>query len=396
MATVAGLASIDMRLKIKSIIKDTLIIIAITLLILGILEMSLRFIYYEIPFYESHPVYLRQLSESKQYTFVHHKDNGGDTVVVKTNADRFRGNPLKRNPSKRVMIYGDSNIQVRFSTQENTLAGKLETKLNEHIESDIEVINAGVIGYGPDQILLRIKEEIPKYRSDIIVFHVFAGNDVGDILRNRLLKLDNNGNLIEYGQVKRQVRKSFLSLLTYRVQRKIASKFNKKPKDHSSLFFQWVNKEYSIYIDPSKVTPIYGDHYDIDVATDTTLASSKLKIKLLRAILKEASEFTKNHNVRLMVLIQPSIVDISHNYILNYDYLRKEYPYYRKTNLTKVVEDICLDNSILYLNLYDTFINNNPNDLYFVANNNHWNDLGQELAARELTNYILKNDLIEP
>src|SRR5439155_6628510 len=61
----------------------------------------------------------------------------------------------------------------------------------------IEVINAGVDGFGPDQSLLRFEQEVDVYQPDIVVFHIFADNDFGDIIRNRLFDVDPSGALVK-------------------------------------------------------------------------------------------------------------------------------------------------------------------------------------------------------
>jgi len=78
---------------------------------------------------------------------------------------------------------------------------------------------------------------------------------------------------------------------------------------------------------------------------------------------------------------------LTENFRVSYEHFR-QYPEYRRKNLTDAVKNICLENNIPVLNLYDVFFKNDPSSLYFVAPNNHWNDAGQDLAARATATYI--------
>jgi hypothetical protein len=95
------------------------------------------------------------------------------------------------------MVYGDSNVQARFSSLEDTFSHRLEIGLESRLGTKVDVINAGVIGFGPDQSLLRFIKDADVYRPNVVIFHVFADNDFGDLLRNRLFELAPDGTLVE-------------------------------------------------------------------------------------------------------------------------------------------------------------------------------------------------------
>ena len=73
---------------------------------------------------------------------------------------------------------------------------RIEKKLSDLYRSDIGVINAGIIGFGPDQAMLRMKEDIRVYKPDLVIFHIFADNDFGDVLRNEIVRFDKEGRLV--------------------------------------------------------------------------------------------------------------------------------------------------------------------------------------------------------
>ena len=133
-------------------------------------------------------------------TFERRPANGGDTVHWQTNDASFRGRELRSNPGTRVIVYGDSNIQARFSHLDQSFPQRLERHLQASSGGDVEVINAGVVGFGPDQCLIRLSSDIDEHDPDVVVFHVFADNDFGDVVRNRLFELDANGALVRTNQ----------------------------------------------------------------------------------------------------------------------------------------------------------------------------------------------------
>src|SRR6185436_5789593 len=61
----------------------------------------------------------------------------------------------------------------------------------------VEVINAGVTAYGPDQACLRIEDEVARLDPDLVVLAVFADNDFGDLARDKIFRLDGDGRLRE-------------------------------------------------------------------------------------------------------------------------------------------------------------------------------------------------------
>jgi hypothetical protein len=90
---------------------------------------------------------------------------------------------------------------------------------------------------------------------------------------------------------------------------------------------------------------------------------------------------------KLLVIIQPSAIDVTPGVTrLNAVYLSR-FDEYRADRLTSVIDEICNRNQIDRINLFPLFVRNNPDSLYFKIDT-HWNDAGQDLAARETASYI--------
>jgi hypothetical protein len=427
---------VNFEIKKSKFLKDIVIILGISLGVLVGSEGILRIVFpekvmdsniFESIAYEFNEDFLIALRPNITKEFIRQKENGGYITRWKTNNDSFRGSNLKDKPRYRVIVYGDSNIQARFSGSTRTFPGQLAHYLNESGIPDVEVINAGVVGFGPDQSLIRFAKEADKYRPNLVIFHIFADNDFGDIIRNRLFNLDTNGNLIGTNYKKtidahllaseRRKQKMFMSqLLIVRATKKIISSF---AKGNSNEETKDMNKEKKVLSEQSKEKKVqqlqedvkaeylvyketkpkhyshFGDHYDIDVALHPDQQSSKTKIRLMTEVLKEANNLARVKGINFLVLIQPSVIDLTKdNAVLNYEFLQR-YPNYKRTNLTDAVEGICVLHGIHSINLFNVFMENSPEDLFFRARDDHWNDQGQKLSAIETARYIAHHSMIE-
>jgi hypothetical protein len=147
--------------------------------------------------------------------------------------------------------------------------------------------------------------------------------------------------------------------------------------------------EYAIYKKGGRRSISHiADHYDIDIALHPTGESSRVKIALMEAVLRKAKRTAEEKGTRLLVLIQPSVIDVTHgNARLTATYL-SQFNDYRRERLTSVIDEICARNQIDRINLFPIFTHNNPDSLYFKIVDGHWNDAGQDLEARETANWI--------
>lgn len=401
-------------------LRNGLIMLGIAVAMLATAELVLRLVFPKLVAprrptaeemaYHFHPDYLVALKPSIQKGYLRTAINGHDYIQWKTNRDSFRGNELRDRPGTRIIVYGDSNVQARFSHLENTFPHRLEQYLGA-TGRDIEVVNAGVIGFGPDQCLLRFREEVDVYHPDVVIFVLCTDNDYGDIIRNRLFELDPAGKLAQTKherqvdeQLKPQSLRGWLAslLVTRGMLRELrfmagASRTDVRPTGHSRLkaYLDAAAREHLIYrkSEPRQVSH-FEDRYDIDLALYPESESAVTKVRLMRGILRAAKSLADAKKIKFLVVIQPSAVDLTENTTLSHHELAA-YPGYRQDNLTRTTEKICIENGIPYVNLFDVFAQNSPEGLFFRKHNDHWNDAGQELAARVTAGYLQKTLLRE-
>jgi len=402
-------------MNIIKIARDGAIILFISLALLIASEVILRLVFpeqiaqpkskqdIEMLAYQFNEHYLVALKPGINKIFTRKPQNGGDIIHWRTNAHAFRGPPLRTNPAIRIMVYGDSNIQARFSDDKNTFVRKLETILKHQGFPNTEVINAGVVGFGPDQSLIKFSQEADIYKPDLVIFHIFADNDYGDIIRNRLFELNQSGKLkatdfpktldAQIQDHTQAENSNFIStLLVVKAARKVIRLLT---VDIRNEYFNNMQRsavnEYAIYkaSQPRKFSH-FDDHYDIDLAIHPKQESSTTKVQLMSAVLGKAKDLADRKSIAFMVLIEPSVIDLTKkNSALSYQYLQR-FPLYRRNRLTAIIRKICIDKKIHYVDLFNPFMQNQPDKLYFIAND-HWDDAGQALVAKETASYIISN-----
>jgi hypothetical protein len=390
--------------------RDVVIVTVISVALLVGGEFLLRAMYpydvlpassYDRTVYRFDSEILVALKPNLDSSFKHSDENGGDVIQWSTNSLGFRGGELRPNPDVRVVVYGDSNIQAGFSALRDTFPYRLEQELRALTGKDIEVINGGVVGMGPDQSLLRSERDVVELEPDVVLFHVFADNDFGDLIRNRLFDLDPSGNLVRTeheravdGQLIRAYDRSFLStLLIVRAAEKLWNAVRPRDGTHGvgridsgeklvEYLLEENARQYAVYESsgPGQYSH-FADLYDADVALHPRSESASAKIRLMDAVLRKASETARSAGALFFVVIQPSPIDVTRNSVLSYEDLG-EYPAYRPDNLSRAVENILARRKIDGFSLFDAFSTQSANDLYFKDGYDYWNDAGQSLAAK--------------
>ncbi|NNE07002.1 MAG: hypothetical protein HKN20_00440 [Gemmatimonadetes bacterium] len=383
-----------------------------------VLEIATRRLHVQDLAYEYNPEYLVDLKPGISKTFAQAGADGVRRVHWNSNRDGFRGSELQSRPETRVMVYGDSNIQARFSPVARSFAGRLERYLNRDQGTAVEVVNAGVIGFGPDQSLKKFMAQVDRFRPAVVIFHVFADNDFGDIVRNRLFEIGPNGAPAETGfkpAVDPSLQGPPSRLLITRAARKILNRLgigtietNPSPDGLSFQNGSAVDvaenietrmalsaSEFEVYTRRQrKRFSHFADHYDIDLALHPTSESALAKIALMEAILEKAAAVASSSGVEFVVLIQPSSRDMSTHLRPNYEDFG-EYENYRQDLLTSTIDAICDRLGIRRINLFPVFTENDPESLFFTTENDHWSDKGQDLAARETARYLLETIMVE-
>ena len=338
---------------------------------------------------------------------------GGDSpkVLVRINAAGRRGDESGLpSAAYRVVVYGDSFAAAESTSQPETYAAQLQQFLNEKLPGTV-VLNAGVEGYGVDQESLRMEDELPGLKPNLVVVAIYAGNDFGDLLRDKLYLLD------EHGQLKRNVpviddslRQAFhksaelSSIQIFRAFQTVYEKWRQNgsrsldgvaptaPVDQTAVYLEHRRAEYESYVlgGDNIVRNFLADEYDADVSVQPDSPSARYRVLLMARVLERIRSLADQSGARLFVLIIPEQCDVKGGCAVSA--ARGRYPGYRPSGLTDALESIARSEGIPYLNLFEAF-RQTETRLYHPADG-HWNSSGQQLAARLSADMILRDGLL--
>ena len=322
------------------------------------------------------------------------------------NRDGFLGPDLRPGSGPRVVVYGDSFVASEFSPVEERFVTRLGLRLTEEGGAPVEAINAGVVGYGPDQSVLRLEDEIGPLQPDLVVVAVFAGNDFGDLVRNRLFRLDEEGRLAPRApQLSARLRAEFTraarqaegSMLLGGLRELLARPVPEERRLLPAGGFRYLRdrrfREFSLSL-PSgsdEVEHLFGDPYDADLSLAPESASARYKRDLMEGVLARLADTAARHQTPIVFLLIPSAYDTAPHF----DHPDPaEFPEYRPSALTDALAIAATRRGLAFLDLFPVF-HASARPLYLRADE-HWNAAGQALAADQLAALVRSRGLLPP
>ena len=369
-------------------------------LILGLLgaEIGLRQLYADrlVSLYDWDDQLHYRPAPDTQRVFQRLPINGGQRITTRFNRQGYRGEELSseyRLP--RIAVYGDSFIQAEYSAESETFVKQLGAAWRQSTGQAVEMVNAGVVGYGPDQALLKLRAELPSLQPDFVIFTCFADNDLGDLLRNKLLSVKDGQLVMLHPQRASTCRHPGLGEsrqpLIWQMARQVVRGIQATAGSTPSLMEQWLAQcqmEYQeVRSGDELVRQLQYDHYDADVSLQPGSDSARYKQELLRAVLNEVKVTLDQTGIPGLVLIVPSPADL----IPGYDFCAidpRRYPEYQPQHLVRIFEKACQQAGLPVCSLFETFAEHQPHTLYFKGGDNHWNDAGQKLAAQTVAKQL--------
>ncbi|MBL8726007.1 MAG: SGNH/GDSL hydrolase family protein [Planctomycetes bacterium] len=340
--------------------------------------------------------------------FRHLPANGGHTVRYRVNQDGFRGPELRTDGTLRVMVYGDSFVQAIYTAEEHTFARRLEHHLRQALGTEVEVVNAGIASYGPDQALLKMARELPKYRPDLVVMAVFAGNDFGDLERNKLFRLAADGTLVRnpkaqladhlYQRFAVGARESLLKSALRRAgsaaEAAIPADVDRAADRDTALVEYWLQLALAEHASTDDVVGnVSVDFYNADVALLPEAPSSRQRVQLMAGVLARMQALAQQQKTPLFGLAIPHPMDVCEHYDTGRVDTGK-YPGYRRTNLTDAVLAGWRAAGVPALDLFPLLAGGQCESRFLKAGDDHWSDLGQEFAAQQVAEALVRQGLV--
>jgi hypothetical protein len=351
------------------------------------------------------PRYLFRFKPNSQEIYWFSEANGGKRLISKVNAEGRRGELVDMN-RPRILVYGDSFVAAMFSPIQESFTYQLEQKLKDKLTPSPQVVNCGVQGYGPDQEVLVMEDEIDRLKPSLIVVSIYAGNDFGDLLRDKIYKLDDkmqlqdNPHTLDPSLVREFYEAEHLPRMYFARMVQMGWQMAFHPQNepdapagaaYMDAALRSSQAEYQDYVidGNNSVKNLLEDHYDADVSLTPNSDSSQYKRIFLDRVIEKMKRIADAHSVPLMLVIVPAPFDIVDHYAVTVD--TKKYPEYRRSELSDIVEGIAQKYEIPHVNLYKPFLGHGAASLYFVVDNDHWNAAGQQLAADLVADYIVQH-----
>lgn len=344
-------------------------------------------------------------------------DGAGDAVrvPVRIGADGFRGANLEEpKRRKRVLVIGDSLVMAENVPLESTFVHWLGRELSERLgaaagndANAVETVNAGRSGYGPDQALLLLQRELEPVDPDLVVCVLCAHNDFGDLMRNKLFRLGEDGAAERatpiVGQreidlfAERQRRSSQPAL--QRLWRFWKDSRGAPPAVESvtpgtvSGYAAALNEQAREHLEDRnpEVVSLFQDFYDIDVAASLPNSFAAAKVELMTGVLFRMVKLASQEDVPILFVIVPSAVDLCEGFGVKVDPLR--FPTHSKTALVDaLIGAVGLAGGIA-IDVTPALVGEGSADRHFVGGVDiHWNASGQRAAASYVAEEIMRDN----
>lgn len=387
-----------------------LLIVVSSLVMLAFAEIAGEFILAprHRPIYQADDKLIFKLIPNRRSVMTRSRENGGETVTHRINSDGFRGEEfMPPGKAPRVVVYGDSFIHAPYMADRETFSAVLGELLSARIGSEVEVINAGVSSYGPDQVSAKMEIELPRLRPDLAIVAIFAGNDYGDLMRNKMIKIDPNDKLLDNPwRLDPAVRNRFdlsqrQSILLRSLRTTLGSSRLSGARATSvtartevsqlsdwSFLLRQSESEYQDYVlgGNNDVTNTHVDYYSADMSLLPDGESARYKSRMMQAVLSRIRDIAAKSGVPLVFVFIPHPVDVAIRYDDWGAVDLERYPHYAGRNQTAPLEAGAKAAGIPFISLYDAYRAVDANTLYFHHSDDHWNAAGQRMAAELVSN----------
>lgn len=358
------------------------------------------------------PVLLHALVPGARRVTTRDPELGGGTVVMEIDSSGFRG-PEVREPKRgpRVVVYGDSLVMADSVDLDDTFVERLASRLREDV-ADVEVVNAGVTGYGPDQVCLKLEREVDRLAPDLVVLVLCAHNDFGDLVRNKIFRVDERGDLVlnRYlldaslvADFAARERESARPALVRAVQRCLDVRRDRARKAAAGArtppYVDWylaagTGEHSDLVLDGDlRVRTLFEDYYDADLAIHPEWESSAYKRRLMEPVLGRIRDACRRRRIPLVALVVPSAVDVVEGFEIRVD--PALHPTWSRTRLTGALAEILARLETPFLDLHGPFEAAGPERLFLGHGDFHWNAAGQDLAA-DLTAGLVRSRALWP
>jgi hypothetical protein len=283
----------------------------------------------------------------------------------------------------RILVLGDSFMEAHQVKFEDAFATVFERRLTEAARRPVEVINAGVSGWGTDDELTYFVREGIKYRPDLVLVAMTLHNDVSDNLREDYHEFK-NGRL-EQRPVTLMPWGSFAVL---QIKEWMAS--------HSHL--------YRVALAARRANLVSTEGRDLQshvagllrrTPDDRIRAGWEMTTQLLQELKQAASTIKAPVVVMLLPLSMQVYPEDARDFLASNSLTPADIDLFKPQEMMQVIG---ANIRVSIIDLFPAFRDTRAkcNCALFLQSDGHWNKLGHQIAAEEAARDFMRAGLIEP
>jgi hypothetical protein len=270
--------------------------------------------------------------------------------------------------ASRILVIGDAFTMPEGLEYQYSYPALLEKSLNHQSGNKwIQVINAGVTGYGPVEELAQMKELIHLLKPDVILYEFFI-NEFEEVSLTPEKRLNNIGLISNENAVKRYFRNSQVINHLNKIKNSFTDWLKNKPDDLSykkALLNFYRNDENSLY--------------------------EKSNLNLLEQYLDSMKQLTDKHNTKFIICYVPGAVSVSKKSDMSYFPKNLDLSNNPLYDLSKPFKYLNIITDRLQVKLLDltTALKSSPEQPVYFPDSWHWNKEGHIVVARAIKDYLL-------
>jgi len=284
----------------------------------------------------------------------------GDISPLGTRVNQLGADKIDKN-RKTVLVLGDSFTFGSNVDCDQTIPAHLERALG----GDYQVVNMGVVAYGPDQSFIQLQQDGLKLNPALVILALFPANDFADIYKNDIFDVDSDGNA---------------------VPTPMNSLAQQMPRFQSELLWDLVVSGRTSR--PSQFMGIYRsffyDNYDVELIKQPHSERSKHMSEVMRGVLRAYRDLLAERKIGFLVVAIPPIEP----YAKTEFFAEHEIPKDKYFVTEDLVETFCREEGIACINLHTIFsADEDPGRLY-DHEDHHLSPDGYRHAALQIQKWM--------
>lgn len=376
----------------KKTLQNLGLILVSTLLILGLLEVGVRYLKSNLGRYpKKDPVLHHALVPNAVLERI--KDEFAVTYRINSLGLRNEEFEVKKpKDTFRILMLGDSYTFGIGVELEETFAKQLEKTLVErHPEKNIQIINAGVSSYSPIIHYLFLMNQGLKYDPDLVILNYDISDVQDDYKYSKIAEFDETGKPLKVNPIEVQ--------FYYReIKKGIASKIPLLEKSELHQFimervYQLLGKrDVPHYYEVAQV--IAGDiEYDRDLPMRENAGDWREHFERSAGYLELIHELLKEKGIGFAIASYPYGTLISEKEWKIGRRLRGFDAKVYETPLFAYLEAFCAEQGIPFLNMTPAFLATEEFPLYYPYDG-HFTPAGHAIAGRALAGFVEEKKLL--